>query len=121
MSTLARCVIAILAIAVFGSISAEAQVAATPTSQSVTSFQTAMGPTLAGTTAGVRATAPVSEQRSNLASALQDEPNMGRNVALMVVGGAALITGLLIDSDAGTVIAVSGAIVGLYGLYQWVR
>jgi hypothetical protein len=41
----------------------------------------------------------------------------GSGVGLMVLGGAALITGLIIGDDAGTVIAVGGAIVGLYGLY----
>jgi hypothetical protein len=39
----------------------------------------------------------------------------------MIVGGAAVITGLLIGDDLGAVLAVGGAVVGLYGLYQWVR
>ena len=38
-----------------------------------------------------------------------------------VVGGAALLTGLIIGDDAGTVIAVSGALVGLYGLYEYLQ
>ena len=41
----------------------------------------------------------------------------GSGVGLMLFGGAALITGLIIGDDAGTVIAVGGALVGLYGLY----
>lgn len=45
----------------------------------------------------------------------------GQPVALMVVGGAALLTGLIIGGDAGTVIAVGGALVGLYGLYQYLQ
>lgn len=82
---------------------------------------TAAGPTLDGATAGVRS-APTIESRTSLEAALkQDEPRMGRNVALMIVGGAALITGLIIGDDAGAVIAVSGAIIGLYGLYNFVK
>lgn len=46
---------------------------------------------------------------------------MGQPVALMVVGGAALLTGLIIGGDAGTVIAVGGALVGLYGLYEYLQ
>ena len=38
-----------------------------------------------------------------------------------IVGGAAVITGILIGGDAGTVIAAGGAGLGLYGLYIWQR
>ena len=43
----------------------------------------------------------------------------GRVFAL--VGGAAVIAGVLIGDDAGTVIAIGGAGLGLYGLYIWQR
>ena len=43
----------------------------------------------------------------------------GNGVGLMIVGGAALITGVIIGSKAGTIIAVGGALVGLYGLYVY--
>ena len=46
---------------------------------------------------------------------------LGQPIALMVVGGAALLTGLIIGDDAGTIIAVSGALVGLYGLYEYLQ
>jgi hypothetical protein len=45
----------------------------------------------------------------------------GKNVALMVVGGAALIIGAVIGGTAGVLIAVAGAAVGLYGLYNFVQ
>ena len=45
----------------------------------------------------------------------------GQPVALMVVGGAAVLVGLIIGNDVGTVIAVGGAIAGLYGLYQYLQ
>jgi hypothetical protein len=37
---------------------------------------------------------------------------------LMIVGGAAIVTGMLIDEQA---ISLVGAIIGLYGLYLYVR
>ena len=38
-------------------------------------------------------------------------------VALMAVGGAALVIGAVIGDDAGTLVMLGGAVVGLYGLY----
>jgi hypothetical protein len=46
-------------------------------------------------------------------------PARGSGVGLMILGGAALITGVIIGDKAGTIIAVGGAIVGLYGLYVY--
>jgi hypothetical protein len=54
-------------------------------------------------------------------AAAQQRRHMGEPMAMMVVGGAALIAGLIIGGDAGTVLAVGGAIIGLYGLYQYLR
>lgn len=45
----------------------------------------------------------------------------GQSVALMAVGGAALVLGLIIGGSAGTVLAVGGAVLGLLGLYQFLR
>jgi hypothetical protein len=44
-----------------------------------------------------------------------------RNRALMVVGGVALLVGLIIGDDAGTLIAVGGAVAGLYGLFRFLE
>jgi len=48
---------------------------------------------------------------------------MGRREGrvLALVGGAAVIAGVLIGDTGGTVIAISGAAIGLYGLYIWQR
>ena len=43
------------------------------------------------------------------------------NTALMIVGGAAFIAGAVIGGDAGTIIMVGGAGVGLYGLWQYLK
>lgn len=44
-----------------------------------------------------------------------------QSVPLMVVGGAALIVGSLIDGDTGTIIMVGGGVLGLVGLFQYLR
>jgi hypothetical protein len=66
----------------------------------------------------------VSQQTTHelkLSAAAQRRAGLGQPIALMVVGGAALLTGLIIGDDAGTVIAVGGALVGLYGLYEYLQ
>lgn len=45
----------------------------------------------------------------------------GTNAALMIVGVAGIVTGALVGGGGGTAIAVAGAVVGLYGLYRFVR
>jgi hypothetical protein len=45
----------------------------------------------------------------------------GAGGALMIVGGAAFIAGLLIGGGAGTAVAVGGVLVGAYGLYIFLR
>jgi hypothetical protein len=78
-----------------------------------------LGPTNAASTVGIRA--PVA-QRSNANSAASDAHlGAGQNVALMVVGGAALIIGAVIGDTAGVLLAIGGAIVFLYGLYNFVQ
>ena len=41
------------------------------------------------------------------------------DVALMIVGGAALILGSVIGDDAGALMMVGGGVVALFGLYQY--
>jgi hypothetical protein len=80
----------------------------------------AVGPTARGAAVGARAIAPASTDRPLLAG-VQQGRNVGQSKALMIVGGAALVAGLIIGDDAGALLAVSGAVVGLYGLYLFVR
>lgn len=44
-----------------------------------------------------------------------------QNRALMIVGGAGMLAGAVIGGDAGTLISVGGAVVFLWGLYQYVN
>ena len=83
----------------------------------VTTPAPSAGPTMDAARAGV--TQQTSAELKTAAQARRR--GMGQPVALMVVGGAALLTGLIIGGDAGTVIAVGGALVGLYGLYEYLQ
>lgn len=78
-----------------------------------------LAPTLAATRLGFS----IEEQQAQPvnASAARISKREGRAIAL--VGGIAVIAGLLIndDLDAGDVIALGGAGLGLYGLYVWWR
>ena len=77
----------------------------------------AAGPTMDAARVGV-----TQQTSAELKAAAQARRRgMGQPVALMVVGGAALLTGLIIGGDAGTVIAVGGALVGLYGLNEYLQ
>ena len=50
-------------------------------------------------------------------TALQSRSRQGQT--LMIVGGVGFLAGLIIGDSAGTALAIGGAVVGLYGLYQW--
>jgi hypothetical protein len=75
------------------------------------------GPTVAASVVGIKANSTSTPK----AVAADNNLGAGRNVALMVVGGAALIIGAIIGGTAGVLIAVGGAAVGLYGLYYFVQ
>ena len=75
----------------------------------------ASGPTFEAASVAVR------HVESPVAAAPARRGGYGQPVALMVVGGAGLLTGLIIGGDAGTAIAVGGAVVGLVGLYQYLQ
>ncbi len=77
------------------------------------------GPTIASATLGYSS---VSDDAST--EMTWDNQRRGKNgtgPVLAIVGGAALIGGLLIGDSAGTAIAVGGLIMGLIGLYLWLK
>lgn len=43
----------------------------------------------------------------------------GSGTGMIIAGGALFVAGLLIGGDAGTVVAVTGAALGAYGLYLY--
>jgi hypothetical protein len=103
--------------------------AAEPVSSRVDAVATreSTGPTVAALSAAVRA--PVVTKGGDVGGVAKPlsvpdadhHLGAGQNIALMAVGAAGLITGLIIGKGAGTVIAVGGAVVGLYGLYQYLQ
>lgn len=44
-----------------------------------------------------------------------------RDVAWMVVGGAALVIGSMIGGDGGTIIMITGGVIGLVGLMRYLQ
>jgi hypothetical protein len=73
-----------------------------------------VGPTLEAASVGVHHVAAEAKPAAR-------HGGMGQGEALMIVGGAAVLVGLLIGDGAGSAIAVGGAIVGLVGLYQYLQ
>jgi hypothetical protein len=73
-----------------------------------------VGPTMEAASVAVRH-APVTD------AAPARRAGYGQPVALMVVGGAAVLVGLIIGGGAGTAIAIGGAVAGLVGLYQYLQ
>jgi hypothetical protein len=112
-----RFALAALALTALGAPSARAQIAAPPTS----AVQLPAGPTVDRAAVGAR---PIAQQPTSLDdvdAAMQQRLGLGRARALMIVGFGAVVVGLLIGDDVGTLIAVAGAAVGLYGLYHYLK
>ena len=113
-----RKIVSLIAAAALGAASpviAIAQAPAAPQAQIQT--RAAAGPTVSGNVVGIKR-APAANAK---AAAAEPRLGAGRNVALMVVGGAALIIGAVIGGTAGVLIAVAGAAIGLFGLYYFVQ
>lgn len=86
---------------------------------------TASGPTAEGLRAGVAR--PGDRTLASAAAAAPEErapvrnQGLGRAAALMAVGATAVVVGILVGGDGGSLLAVGGAVVGLVGLYQYLR
>ena len=72
------------------------------------------GPTLASARVGSHAIRTTSR---GALPVIQNRSSNRNAVALMIVGGAALVIGAVIGDDAGTLVMLGGAGIGLYGLY----
>ena len=80
----------------------------------VTTTPASVGPTMDAASVAVRHTPVADATQARRGS-------YGQPIALMVVGGAAVIVGLIIGGGAGTAIAIGGAVAGLIGLYQYLQ
>lgn len=99
----------------------EAQSTTAPPDHAVTApaFQPlSAGPRVDAVRLGVE---PVEVSAEAASPAMMAQQRVGQSMALMIVGGAALVTGLVIGGDAGTILALGGAVVGLIGLYHYLR
>lgn len=78
----------------------------------------AAGPTMASATLGYNS---ATEASTEMTWNGEQRAKKNSGPVLAIVGGAALIGGLLIGGDAGTAIAVGGLVMGLIGLYLWLK
>ena len=93
-------------------------------------------PAVAAPSAGQTATQPVSlapfEQNASVGVhasspsgpvpiAPPRREHVGSNVALMIVGGALIVVGAIMQSTAGDFVMVGGAVVGVIGLYRYLQ
>lgn len=112
-----RKVISFVAAAAFA-VSSPASIAIAQAPAATSQTRAAAGPTVAASVVGIR---PATTAKAASAPAAEARLGAGRNVALMVVGGAALIIGAVIGGTPGVLLAVGGAVIGLYGLYNFVQ
>lgn len=115
-----RFALAALALTALAAPSARAQIVATPAS-AVQHQAAPAGPTLDRAAVGVRSVPRQPASLDDAEAAMQSRLGLGQARALMIVGFAAVVIGLLMQNDPGTLIAVGGAVVGLYGLYHYLK
>ena len=68
-------------------------------------------------------TAPARERQPVVAPSQGSDAHVGAgsNVAMMGVGAAGIVVGSLIGGDGGTMIAIGGGVIGLIGLFRYLR
>lgn len=77
----------------------------------------APGPTVEQATVAVRAPAQALEPQVAAAS----RAGLGTARAQMIVGFAALVAGAIVGGTPGTIIMITGAAIGLWGLYNYLQ
>ena len=90
----------------------QAPVAAPAAEQSVS-----LAPFAANTTVGIHQLAP----SGPVPYAPPPREHVGSNVAMMIVGGAALVVGAVVGGTPGTIIMVGGGVIGLVGLFRYLE
>jgi hypothetical protein len=78
----------------------------------------AIGPVIQPYTAGLRIQAATAPHPMMTMAANEGHR---RDVVLMIVGGAALITGAVIDGRSGGAIMLAGGLLGLFGLFRYLQ
>jgi hypothetical protein len=80
--------------------------------------RSASGPTVLAARAAVR---PDLRMDATVPGALDIRRQLRRSETLMIVGGAIFLAGAIIGDDAGTIIMIGGAGIGIYGLYLYLQ
>jgi hypothetical protein len=75
------------------------------------------GPTIDNSATAFRALATAPD----FSATMQRRQSAGKPVALMIVGGAAILVGAVIGDAPGTLFMVGGAVALLYGLYLYLQ
>lgn len=88
----------------------------------------AMPDVVAPAPASVSATGPVIVQAGVTRAVAAPTANLNlqatasrRDVAWMIVGGAAIVVGSMVGGDGGTIIMITGAVIGLLGLWRYLQ
>ena len=93
---------------------------ATPTADEARSAAVVAAPGFDGLRAGVRT--PIAREEVRTASTIaMQRRGLGQAEVLMIFGGAAFLAGAVIGDDAGTLIMIGGAGIGLWGLYLYLQ
>lgn len=90
-----------------------ATAASTPLTNDMTS---STGASLVGLRAGVH-----TRETARAGITAPTNANLGQARAMMIVGVGGLIAGAIIGGTPGTIIMVGGAVVGLFGLYDYLQ
>ena len=97
-----------------------AEVAPAPTASSVVATPAAATrPALSPSDASAEALRDARAREAGQAVAAAGSRQNGK--VYMIVGGAAFLAGAIIGKDAGTIIMVGGAGIGIYGLYLYLQ
>ena len=78
----------------------------------------AFGPTVQAAQAAVH---PDLRMDATVPHALDVRQQLRRSETLMIIGGAIFLAGAIIGDDAGTIIMIGGAGIGIYGLYLYLQ
>jgi hypothetical protein len=78
--------------------------------------QAPTGPTMDAATVAVKNVASESKAPAPAPGKYYDQ-----GTKLMIIGGAAILTGIVVGGDAGHAISIVGAVIGLYGLYKYLE
>jgi hypothetical protein len=79
------------------------------------------GPAQDNATSGIRNHVSEENLTREQAAAAASGHSLAKPAILMIVGGAAFVAGLIIGGTGGTILAVAGALVALYGLYLFLQ